>query len=177
MNVDLNPTQTPIPGEIIEGGIVSEGARVDIRARGFWRNGQNAYFDVRVTNPLAQSAVKLPLSKIYDNHEKEKKRSYNNRIMSYDNGTFTPLIYSVFGSMGPECSVYFKTICNKISSKNNEKYNDVANWIRCKLSFLCIKSCLMCLRGTRSTGVNSKYVSHDFGYDISELNISQFLRF
>ena len=22
----------------------------DIRARGFWRNGQNAYFDVRVTN-------------------------------------------------------------------------------------------------------------------------------
>ena len=30
--------------------ITAHDARLDVRARGFWRDGQNAYFDVRVTN-------------------------------------------------------------------------------------------------------------------------------
>ncbi len=56
-----------------EPGNVADEARLDIRARGFWRQGQNAYFDVSVTNPLSASSIKLPLSKVYDRHEKEKK--------------------------------------------------------------------------------------------------------
>ena len=30
-----------------------------------------------------------------------------------------------------------------------ERYSNVANWVRCKLSFLCLKSMLMC-EGTKS---------------------------
>ena len=36
-------------------------------------------------------------------HEQEKKRNYNRRIMNIENGTFTPLVFSVFGGMGKEC--------------------------------------------------------------------------
>ena len=130
------------------------------------------YFDVRVTNPLSASALKTPLSKIYDSHEKEKKREYNHRIMTVDNGTFTPLVFSVFGSMGPECKVFYKNLCTKIANKNNEKYNDIVNWVRCKISFLCVRACLMCLRGSRIR-THDKYISDDFGYDVSEANLGQ----
>ena len=101
---------------------------------------------------------------------KKKKRKYNNRIMNHDNGTFTPLVYSVFGSLAPECGVFYRNLCIKLSEKNNERYDDVLNWVKCKISFLCIRSCLMCLRGTRKT-FKDNYISDDFGYDVSELNI------
>ena len=30
---------------------LDEGARPNVHSHGFWRDGQNAYFDVRMTNP------------------------------------------------------------------------------------------------------------------------------
>ena len=91
--------------------------------------------------------------------------------MAFENGTFTPLVYSVFGSMGPECKVFTKHLCTKLAEKQNERYEDVTNWVRCKLSFLCLKACLMCLRGTRSCN-KSEYISEDFGNDICEANMA-----
>ena len=53
-------------------GKTAEGARIDIKAKRFWRNGQDAYFDVGVTNPLSATAMKCSPSSMYDKHEKEK---------------------------------------------------------------------------------------------------------
>ena len=172
-DVEKEPKLTPLRTEVrpTNMGNTTDEARADIRARGFWRNGQSAYFDVRVTNPLSASAINKPLSRVYDTHEKEKKREYNHRIMAFENGTFTPLVYSVFGSMGPECKVFTKHLCTKLAEKQNERYEDVTNWVRCKLSFLCLKACLMCLRGTRSCN-KSEYISEDFGNDICEANMA-----
>ena len=39
----------PVATEIIE-GLSRNASRPDIRARGVWRVGRNAFFDVRVTN-------------------------------------------------------------------------------------------------------------------------------
>ena len=36
-------------------------------------------------------------------NEQEKKRACNERILQIDHGTFTPLVFSVNGSMGREC--------------------------------------------------------------------------
>ena len=44
-------------------------ARLDVRARGFWRRGQNAYFDIRVTNASADSQITAPLQSILKKHE------------------------------------------------------------------------------------------------------------
>ena len=136
-DVEKEPRLIPLRTEVTPTnmGNTADEARVDIRAKGFQRAGQSAYFDVRVTNPLSASAIRTPLSKVYDTHEKEKKREYNHRIMAVDNGTFTLLVYSVFGSMGPECKVFTKNLCTKLANKQNERYDDVINWVRCKLSF------------------------------------------
>ena len=153
-----------VPNEI---GNSTDEARLDIRAKGFWRAGQDAFFDVRVTNPLSASTMKVPLDKIYDKHEKEKKRAYNHRIMTVEHGTFTPLIFSIFGRPGPEGQIFFKKLCSKIADKEKEDNEGLTTWIRTKLSFMCIRACLMCLRGSRVKwgDVGLSYVSDDFKTD------------
>ena len=129
-------------------------ARVDIRARGFWRKGQTAYFDVRITNPNSESQKTQSLPKIYEKHEKEKKRRYNDRILNNEMGSFTPLVFSVSGGMSNECMNYHKHLADKIAQKYNQRYEDVIAYIRCKLSFMILKSALLCLRGSRKANTD-----------------------
>ena len=70
--------------------------------------------------------------------------------MNIEHGTFTPLVFSVTGVMGKECSVFHKHIADKIARKTEQSYNDVISVIRCKLSFLILRSALLCIRGSRS---------------------------
>ena len=77
-------------------------------------------------------------------------RHCNRRIMDIEHGTFTPLVFSVSGGMGKECSMFHKHVAEKISIKTEERYEKVLSTIRCKLSFIILKSVLMCVRGSRS---------------------------
>ena len=54
-DVEIEPTLLPYEGEDLDGRTAnkSQAARVDICARGFWTRQQDAFFDVRVTNPKA----------------------------------------------------------------------------------------------------------------------------
>ena len=148
-DVETEPPLQPVNGEIFN-GIAGDNARPDIRARGVWRPAQNAYFDIRVTNTNSQSQNHLSTSRVLEKHEREKKRQYNNRIMNVEHGTFTPLVFSVTGVMGKECSTFHKHIAEKIAAKTEQRYNDVISVIRCKLSFLILRSALLCVRGSRS---------------------------
>ena len=133
-----NPLQ-PLEGEIFN-GLTSVNAGPDVRARGFWREGQNAFFDVRITNTK---------------HEREKKRQYNNRIMNVEHGTFTPLVFSVNGGMAKECLKFHKFVAEKIANKSGCRYEKVISIIKCKLSFLILRASLMCVRGSRSLTTHS----------------------
>ena len=93
-DVEIEPRLQPLEGEQMTASTIDgDDARLDIRARGFWRPGQSAYFDVRVTNTDSESVRHMPLRKIYEKHEKEKKRHYNDRVMNIEHGTFTPLVF------------------------------------------------------------------------------------
>ena len=111
-------------------------ARPDIRARVLWRQGQNAFLDIRLTNVNANSKKNRIVEKIFKKHEKEKKRAYNSRIMNVEPGTFTPLVFSLTGGEGPEAFIFHKNILQKISATTEENYDRVLSLIRCKLSFL-----------------------------------------
>ena len=102
-----------------------------------------------MTNTNADSARALTPTQIYRKHEMEKKRNYNNRVMDIEQATFTPLIFSCTGGMGNESTTFFKMLASKLSDKSGEKYADITRWIRCKLSFIILRSCILCLRGTR----------------------------
>ena len=171
-DVESEPHLLPVTVEMnSRSANTSDEARLDIRARGFWRRGQNAFFDVRVTNADSASQVNSSIPSIFRKHEESKKREYNERVMQIEQGTFTPLIFTTTGSMGPECLQYHKSLADKIASKTGERYAYIMNFIRCKLSFMCIKSSLLCLRGSRTAQRTQVESGSDFGLYNAELNI------
>ena len=129
---------------------ISPEARLDISARGVWSRNQRAFFDVRVFDPNARRFQNQTLPQMYVTNEKEKKRGYNERVLQVENGTFTPLVFSVHGGMGQECQTFYKRLSLLIAEKRDEKLSSVSSWIRTRISFALLRSALMCLRGTRS---------------------------
>ena len=163
---------TSLQNETLANGAVrSENARADIRSRGFWRKGQNAFFDVKVTNADAASQARQPLNTLLKKHERDKKRLYNDRIMNIEGGSFTPLVFTIKGVMGPECAVYHKHLAERIAEKTGENYNKVITYIRTKLSFIILQSALLCIRGSRSSSTVRSNVGEDFGLYATELRI------
>jgi len=172
-DVESEPHLQPVTTEVLPGrsANTSADARLDIRARGFWRRGQNAFFDVRVTNPDCASQVNSSIPSILKKHEEEKKREYSERVMQIEQGTFTPLVFTTTGSMGPECLQFHKSLAEKLATKSGERYSDVMNFIRCKLSFMCVRSSLLCLRGSRTVRRDQVESGTDFGLYNLELNL------
>ena len=70
--------------------------------------------------------------------------------MNVEHGTFTPLAFSLTGDEGPKTSIFHKHIAQKLANKTEEKNEKVQTLIRCKLSFLILKSVLLSIRGSFS---------------------------
>ena len=151
---------------------LEDDARLDIRARSFWRTGQNAFFDVRVTNADSACQQNSSLKVVLQRHENEKKRGYNKRIMEVEHGSFTPLVFTSTGVMSHECSIFHKALAEKISRKQGERYEEIMRYLRVKLSFLALKSTLLCLRGSRSSTKSTNFVNLDFGLALGDLGLS-----
>ena len=74
---------------------------------------------------------------------------YNDRIIHVEKGSFTPIVMSTFGGMGPEAENFHKRLALLISIKRNEAYSSVVNYIRTRLRFCLLKSVLASIRGVR----------------------------
>ena len=173
-DVESEPSLQPITNESLPySNIKGDDARLDVRARSFWRKGQNAFFDVRVTNADAASYTSQSISSVLLKHEREKKRHYNQRAMDIEHGSFTPLIFTVHGSMGDECAQFHKWLANQIAAKSGEPYAKVMNVIRVKLSFIILRSAILCLRGSRSPkNDNLPFIGDDFSVYHDNLRIN-----
>lgn len=88
-------------------------ASPDIRARWVWRQGQIAFFDIRLTNLNDNSQKQQTIETISKKREKEKKRAHNSRIMNVEHGTFTQLVFLLTEGEGPEMSMFHKHIAQK----------------------------------------------------------------
>ena len=152
-NVTTEPTLQPLSGETFDARSTNtnDGARVDIRARGFWNASQDAFFDVRVFYPNASSNRSTTTSSAYRRHEQAKKREYGQRIREVEHGVFTPLVFSSTGGMGREAATFYKRLASMISQKQQHPYPTVMGWLRCRLSFASLRSAIMCIRGSRSS--------------------------
>ena len=71
-DIEIKPPLQPLEGKIIN-GLTSVNVRHDVRARGFWGEGQNAFFDVRITNTNSESQLRLTSEKIFTKYEREKR--------------------------------------------------------------------------------------------------------
>ena len=93
-----------------------DGARLDIVAESFWgRDWQCTFFDVQVFNPFAQSYRNTSLAQCYRQNEMEKRRAYDERVREIKHGSFSPLVFSTTGGMGPTASVVYKRIASMVA--------------------------------------------------------------
>ena len=81
-------------------GTHADRAASDVSSRGLWSTFERTFFDVLVLHPNAPSYRSTDLNVLYRNHELEKMRKYNSRVISVERGSFTPLIYTTFGGLG-----------------------------------------------------------------------------
>ncbi|KAL5266928.1 hypothetical protein ACHWQZ_G004092 [Mnemiopsis leidyi] len=148
--VETEPHLLPVGNRTLPSGSnISDGARLDVAARGFWTPLDKAFFDIRVLHPGAMSNNNKSLEKMYSDHEKEKKRMYNSRVIQIEHGQFTPLVFSTTGGMAKECSCFLKKLSEKLSHKTNQKYSDTVNFVRRRIRIELLKTCLIAIRGHR----------------------------
>ena len=87
------------------------------------------FFDVRVLHPNAPSYQSSSLSSLYSKHEKEKMKKYYTRVLTVEKGSFTSLVYTIFGGWAPQAVRYHKRLAKMTASKKNEEYYHVIHQI------------------------------------------------
>ncbi len=165
-DVHPEPPLINVTGEQLPPGTnIQDGARLDISFRNFWTPLDRAFVDIRVLHPQAQSNSTKSIPQMYSCHEQEKKRKYNSRVVNIEKATFTPLVFSTTGGMSHEAAKFYKHLASRMSQKTGQKYCDVVTFIRRRLRFDLLKTCIISLRGYR--GKPSQEAS-----DISTLDVN-----
>lgn len=125
-------------------------ARLDVKAKGFWRKGETAFFDVRVTHSNSESSRNLDTQKQFSRHEEAKKREYLERVLEVEHACFTPLVFGTNGGVGDKCGRFLANLAAKISAKTDDNYAAIVTWLRTRLSMELTHASLLCLRGSRT---------------------------
>ena len=87
-------------------------------------------------------------NQIFRQHETEKKRQYASRVLEVEQATFTPLVFSTTGGIAVECNRYYSRLAELVAIKKGESCATTMSWIRAKVSFVLLRSALLCLRGS-----------------------------
>ena len=67
------------------------------------------------------------------------------------NHSFTPLVLSATGGMANEATTLYKRLASRLATKWDHPYSSTMSWLRCRLSFSLLRSCIQCIRGARSS--------------------------
>ena len=88
--------------------------------------------------------------------EREKRRTYDQRIREVEHGSFAPLVFSATGGMGPSTTIVYKRLATLLAYKRGQSYSMVIKWLRCRLSFSLLRSSIAAIRGTRQLRFNGQ---------------------
>ena len=173
VDVECEPHLLPVTNEVmrLRSAITDNEARLDIKAKGFWRRGQTVFYDVRITHVNSPTNAGKTTSSIFKEHEKAKKRAYLERVTEIEHGSFTPLVLGTNGGMGEECKKFISNLANKLAEKNGDTYANAITWIRVKLSVEILRATLICVRGSRTPFRVRQINADDFQLDNINSNI------
>ena len=60
-------------------------------------------------NPFVRANSGSPPAALYRRHEREKIRTYEQRVLEVEHGSFTPLVLSATGGMAPLATPFYRT--------------------------------------------------------------------
>ena len=105
---------------------------------------------------------------MYVEHERIKKRAYQERVLNVEHASFTPIVFSTTGGAGPEANRHHKRVASLIADKKKEGYSHVINYIRTRLCFSLLRSLLIAIRVARGKKVQADPISTlEFGLILS----------
>ena len=173
-NVATEPSLQPITSETfsLASANTSSDARLDVKARGFWSRGQDAYFDVRVFYPNASSYRSLSLPSVYKYHEDAMKQEYGQRVRDIEHGVFTTLVFTSTGGMGREATVFYRHLADLLATHWGQEYCQTINWLRCCLSFALLRCATLCIRGSRSSAHHPALGPQDLSVVLAESRLA-----
>ena len=176
-DVEVEPVLLPLSGEQFQQRSVNrcENAHLDVSARSFWVRGQRAFFDTRVFYPLAPSYLAQDLESLHRQNENEKRRTYNQRVLQVEMGSFSPLVFTSSGGQAKECSLFYSRLAGMIAEKRNQPKSIVTAWLRCRLGFSLLRSSLLCLRGSRVLRHFQPASETDFDVAVNRGRLNDFL--
>ena len=148
-DVQIEPKLQSLDGEIFSGNSTTtdDDARLDIKANSLWGSRFNrTFFDVKIFNPHAKSCPKTKKD-AHKYHESIKRNKNEERIRETEHSSFSALVFACLGGAGPSASRVMKQLATKISENRGEPYADTISYIRTKISFALLRSCVFCLRG------------------------------
>ena len=87
---------------MVMNGDAGNEVRLDSSALRFSQAGRMAFLDVKVFNLNAKRYANIEPSKVSEIDENEQKKTYNERILQVEHGSFTPLVISATGGMSRE---------------------------------------------------------------------------
>ena len=91
-NVEVESHLLPIDNEVFDprSTVTSPEASLDIKAGLFWTREVTAFFNVRVIHVNSACNQNKSTESIFKEHEKEKKRKYQQKIIDVEMRSFTP---------------------------------------------------------------------------------------
>ena len=162
-DVITEPPLLPLTGETLPAGSnLSDGARLDISCRNLWSPLAKALIDVRIFNPQAESNWNKSVQQMYNSHEEEKKKEYGPRVLQVEKATMTAAVMSTSGGLSKECDKLVRQIAMKLSLKRGERYSDVVGFIRRRLRFDLLRTCVIALRGFKKNAAPEKIEDLEF---------------
>ena len=150
-DVEVEPHLQPLDNETFTNSTCTEvEARLDISAKGIWGSRiERSFYDVKIFNPYAPTNRIKDTKNSYLLHENLKRLKYQDRILDIEDGSFSPLIFATTGGASPITHKVIRRIASLIAQKSNERYPEVINFIRTRVSFSLLKSTILCIRGCR----------------------------
>ena len=70
-DIETETSLQPIERQIVN-GIPGDNARLNVRARGVWRDCQNMFFDIQITNTNSATQHNIKIGKVLLRHQREK---------------------------------------------------------------------------------------------------------
>ena len=121
-NVLIEPCLQPLTWEHLshKSSNTEDNAQVDIATSNVWSPSDRAFFYVRIYNPFSTTYIRFTLKASHQRNEQETRRQYDTRIRTVEHGTFTLLVFTTAGGMGPAATTFYKRLPSNLSNHHNK---------------------------------------------------------
>ena len=98
---------------------------------------------------------------MYTSHQNEEKTEHRPRARKVEKATLTAAVMSTSGGMGKEINMLARQIATKLSVKRGEHYSDTVGFVRRRIRFDLLRTCVISLRGYKKTAApdSIRYIS------------------